>query len=163
MKTTNLLHRRLMTSTLVLVAFCFWIATQDVSSAATIPAGTRIVVATVDALSTHESPGRTFKTKLATDLKAGGKTVLPAGTIAYGIVETSRNRMVKTTTNPLIVNLKSVAINGKQVPIKTTGGVAPETVSAYTTQQKRHGVSAGRGVLERGTKLEFRLAQPLNL
>ena len=162
MKTTNLLHRRLMTSTLVLVAFCIWIATQAVSSAATIPAGTTIVVSTVDALSSHESPGRTFKTKLATDLKAG-KTVVPAGTIVYGVVETSRNPMVKTTTKPLTVNLKSIAINGQRIPIKTTGGVSPETLSAFTTQQKRTGVSVGKGIVERGTKLEFRLAQPLNL
>jgi hypothetical protein len=114
-------------------------------------------------LSSHEKPGRTFETKLATDLKAGSKTVVPAGTIIYGVVEKSRNPIVRTATAPLTVNLKSIAINGQRIPIKTTGGVAPETSGAFSAQQRITGTSAGKGVLERGTKLEFRLAQPLNL
>jgi hypothetical protein len=50
---------------------------QAVALAATIPAGTTIVVTTVDSLSSHERPGRTFEAKLAGDLKAGGKAVVP--------------------------------------------------------------------------------------
>jgi len=163
MKTLIFTHRWPKRSAFVLLSFCFLILGQAVALAATIPAGTTIVVTTVDALSSHESRGRTFKTKLATDLKAGGKTVLPAGTIVYGVVETSRNPMVKTATNPLTLNLKSVETNGRRIPIKTTGGVSPETLSAVTAQQKRHDVSIGKGIVGRGTKLEFRLAQPLNL
>jgi hypothetical protein len=118
----------------------------------------------VGPLSTHERPGRTFETKLAADLNAGGKTVAPAGTIIFGVVEKSRNAMgVRSTSEPLTLNLKSIAINGQRIPIKTTGGVAPETVSGFTGLQKRTGVSAGKGVLQGGTKLQFRLAQPLNL
>jgi hypothetical protein len=78
-------------------------------------------------------------------------------------VESSRNSMVKTATSPLTVNLKSVSINGRQVPVKTTGAVSPETVSSLNGVEKRRDISAGKGVLERGTKLEFRLAEPLNL
>ena len=162
MKTVFLSHRW-PKSAFVVFSFCFWILGQAAALAATIPAGATIVVTTVDALSSHESRGRTFKTKLAADLKAGGKTAVPAGTIVYGVVEASRNPMVKTTTSPLTVNVKRVAINGQKIPIKTTGGVSPETLSAFTTQQKRTGVSVGKGIVERGTKLEFRLAQPLNL
>jgi hypothetical protein len=147
-----------------LLPFCFWILGQAVALAATIPTGTTIVVTMVGPLSSHERPGRTFETKLATDLKAGSKTVAPAGTIIFGVVEKSRNAMgIRTTSEPLTLNLKSVAINGQRIPIKTTGGVAPDTVSGFTGLQKRTGVSAGKGVLQGGTKLQFRLAQPLNL
>jgi hypothetical protein len=147
----------------LVIFLCLWTAAQGMSIAATIPAGTTVVVTTVDALSSHESPGRTFKTKLATDLRAGGKTVLPAGTVIFGVVEASRNAMVKTTSNRLTVNLRSVSINGRQVPVKTTGPLGPDTLSAVTPRQKVTGVSAGKSVLPRGTKLEFLLAQPLKL
>jgi hypothetical protein len=164
MKTVILSHRWLKRSTLVLLLFCFWILGEAVALAATIPVGTTIVVTMAGPLSSHERPGRTFETKLATDLKAGGKTVAPAGTIIYGVVEKSRNPVgVRTRSEPLTLNLKSIAINGQRIPIKTTGGVAPETVSGFTGLQKRTGVSAGKGVLQGGTKLQFRLAEPLNL
>jgi hypothetical protein len=164
MKTVILSCRWPKGSTFVLLPFCFWILGQAVALAATIPAGTTIVVTMVGPLSSHERPGRTFETKLATDLKTGGKTVAPAGTIIFGVVQTSRNRMgVGSTSEPLTLNLKSIAINGQRIPIKTTGGVAPETFGAFNSLQKRTGVSAGKSVLQRGTKLEFRLAQPLNL
>ena len=163
MKTIILYRRWPTNSTFVLLAFYFLTLGQAVALAATIPAGTTIVVTMVGHLSSHERPGRTFETKLATDLKAGGKTVAPAGTIIYGVVEKSRNAMgVRSTSEPLTVNLKSIAINGQRIPIKTTGGVAPETMSGSTGLQKRTGVSAGKSVLQSGTKLEFRLAQPLN-
>ena len=147
----------------VAAIFLVWMASHARSLAATVPAGTTVVVTTIAPLSSHESRGRTFKTKLAADLKAGGKTVVPAGTTIYGVVETSRNQLSRTSTKPLTVNLKSVAINGQRVPIKTTGGVSPETLGAYTNVQKRTGVSAGKSIVPRGTKLEFRLAEPLNL
>jgi hypothetical protein len=131
--------------------------------AATIPAGTAIVVTTVDSLSSHESRGRIFKTQLAADLKSGGKTVVPAGTTVYGVVETSRNQLGATTTNQLGVNLQSIGYNGRRVPIKTTGAVSPDTFSAHAGLQKRTGVSAGRSIVDRGTKLQFRLAEPVNL
>jgi hypothetical protein len=163
MKTVILSHRWLTRSVFVLFLFCFWILGQAVSPAATIPAGTTIAVTMVGPLSSHERPGRTFETRLANDLKAGGKTVAPAGTIIYGVVETSRNQLSRTTTKPLTVNLKSIAINGQRVPIKTTGGVSPETLSGFTARHKTSGVTAGKGILQRGTKLEFRLAEPLQL
>ena len=147
----------------LVIFLCVWSAAQAISVAATIPAGTPVVVTTVDALSSHESPGRPFKTKLASDLKAGGKTVLPAGTVILGVVENSRNTMAKTTTNRLAVNLRSVSMNGREVPIKTTGALGPDTLSAVTPRQKITGVSAGKSVLPRGTNLEFVLAEPLNL
>src|SRR5437899_2174451 len=84
-------------------------------SAGTVATGTTVVVTMSDALSTHERPGRTFRTKLTHDLTAGGKVVVPAGTVFIGVVETSRNSMIKTTTQPLSINLKSAQINGRSV------------------------------------------------
>src|SRR5438067_7456022 len=160
MKASDHPKRSLKGSVFVSAIFLVWMAPHTRCLAATVPAGTTVTVTTVDALSTHENRGRTFKTKLATDLKTGGRTAVPAGTIILGVVESSRNSMVKATTSPLSVNLKSVSINGRQVAIKTTGAVSPGTVSSLNGVEKRRDISAGKGLLERGTRLEFRLAEP---
>lgn len=148
---------------LLVVFYCAWIAVQAVLPAATIPAGTTVRVTMTDALSSHASPGRTFKTKLTSDLNANGKTVVPAGTVIFGVVETSRNAPGRTSTKPLMVNLTNIVINGQRVAIKTTGAVAPESFSARAGGQRVTGVSAGKSVVQAGSKLEFRLAEPLNL
>src|SRR4051812_34111703 len=164
MNTNHQPKRSLKMSTLIATIFVVWMVPHARSVAATVPAGTAIVVTMAGPLSSHESRGRTFKTELAADLKAGGKTVVPAGTTIFGVVEKSRKQLgAATTTSPLTVNLQSVVINGKQVPIKTTGGVSPETVGSHTNLQRRTGTTVGRSVLSRGTKLAFHLAEPLNL
>jgi len=162
MKTNDNLNRS-RRNIFVAAIFLVWMASHARSLAATVPAGTTVVVTTIAPLSSHESRGRTFKTELTADLKAGGKTVVPAGTTIFGVVETSRNQMGGTRTSPLVVNLISVEINGQRIPIKSTGGVSPETLSQFSGLQRRTGASAGKSILPRGTKLEFRLAEPLRL
>jgi hypothetical protein len=137
--------------------------TASYLNGATIPAGTVMIVSMADALSSHERPGRTFKATLANNVTGGGKVVLPAGTTCIGVVATSRNAMVKTTTSPLTIDLKSVSINGRNVPVKTTGAVAPDSASAAHGVKVRTGVTAGGSVVQHGTKLQFRLAQPLTI
>ena len=163
MKTNDYSKRSPKISAFITAIFLVLIAPHAQSLAATVPAGTLLIVTTTGALSSHESRGRTFKTVLAIDLKAGGKTVAPAGTTIFGVVEASRNQMSRTSTSPLIVNLQSIEINGQRIPVKTAGGVTPETFGAYEGLKKRSGISAGKSVLPRGTKLEFRLAEPLDL
>ena len=160
MKTMNRTRRILTVGAVVVTS---WISAEHASFGATVPAGTTVVVTTVDALSSHEKPGRPFKAKLMTDLKAGGQTVVPAGTVIFGVVETSRNPMVKTTSSPLTVNLRNVSINGRRVAIQTTGALGPDTLSAVSPRQKITGVSVGKSILPRGTTLQFRLAQPLTI
>jgi hypothetical protein len=149
-----------MTKTLLSISICVWITAQS-SSAATVPPGTTLVVRTMDVISSHEKVGRTFTAQLDQDIVVKGKVLLPAGTKVLGRVEASRAN-ARTTSSPLTLNLTGVSSNGRTVPIKTVSGVQPK-IKAKTAQQSRAGVSVGASTVPAGTKIEFRLAQPLNL
>jgi hypothetical protein len=144
---------------LTTIASCAWIAT---SFAATIPAGATLVVRTTDAISSHEKVGKTFTAQLDQDVTVNGKAVLRAGTKVFGKIEASRAN--RRQSAPLTLNLTGVSVNGRTVPIKTTEGFEPEDTSKpRTTRGARTGVSAGSFTVPSGTKMQFRLAQPLNL
>jgi hypothetical protein len=145
------------TFTLIAIASCAWIAS---SSAATIPAGTTLAVQTIDLISSRSVVGRTFTAKLDQDIAVNGKVVLRAGTKVLGKIEASRAN--PRNSKPLTVNLTSVSVNGRTVPIKTVSGVQPGT-NPLTARHAATGVSAGTTVVQPGTKMEFRLAQPLSL
>jgi hypothetical protein len=130
---------------------------QD-SSAATVPAGTTLVVQTLGAVASTDAPGTRFAAQLTNNVAVNGKLVLPAGTKLSGKIETSR-RMVSSTQR-LTVNLTDVQIGGRAVPIKTTG--ARPLSNDYQTKR---GVSVSRAAytVPAGKQIEFQLAQPLNL
>jgi hypothetical protein len=145
--------------TVVLIAIASG-ACISASFAATVPAGTTLVVRTMDAISSHDRVGRTFATQLDQNVAVNGKVLLPAGTKVFGRIETSRGNPHRS--NPLTVNLTSISSGGRTVPIKTDGAFQPEAKSK-TARQSRAGVSVGSFTLPPGTKMDFRLAQPLNL
>jgi hypothetical protein len=146
---------------LVLILICGGAASQSSLLAATVPAGTPIIVRTAGAISSHATPGRTFSAKLDQDVAINGTVVLRAGTQLSGIIASSRGSRSTTSSQPLTLNLTAVAANGRMVPIKTSGGVQPH--AAKTTRQSRGGFSFGENTFPAGTRLEFRLAQPLHL
>jgi len=124
------------------------------ANAATIPAGTTLVVQTTDAISSHEKPGRTFKATLAHSV--GG---LKAGTLFLGDVEASRG---SHSSEPLALNLTNVVVNGKKIPVKTTDAFRPQAKAKHA-RQARASFSVGESVFQPGMKMEFKLAQPVNL
>jgi hypothetical protein len=134
-----------------------WLVPQD-SRAATVPAGTILVVRTLDAVVSTDTPGTRFAAQLANNVSVSGKVILPAGTKLSGKIETSR-RMVSSTER-LTVNLTEVQVGGRAVPIKTTG--ARELSNDFKTR-RGIGVSRGAYTVPAGKRLEFQLAQPLNL
>jgi hypothetical protein len=142
---------------LTAIASCVWVAT---SFAATIPAGATLVVRTVGHISSQDRVGKTFTAQLDQDVAVNGKAVLRAGTKVFGRVETSQGN--RSRSNPFTVNLTSISIGGRTIPIKTDGAFRPEAKSK-TARQSRAGVSVGSFTVPPGTKMEFRLAQPLNL
>ena len=142
---------------LVVILVCGGALMQSSLLAATIPAGTPINVRTTGAISSHATPGKTFTAKLDQDVVTNGNVLLRAGTQFSGIIA-SRST---TSSQPLTLNLTAVAANGRMVPIKTTGGMRPQ--AAKTTRQSRGGFSYGESIFPAGTRLEFRLAQPLHL
>jgi hypothetical protein len=150
-----------MTKTLLSVSICLWI-TAAFLSAATVPAGTILVVRTGATISSRDRVGRTFVTQLDQNVAVQGKTLLPAGTKVLARVETSQADSRRP--DPLSVNLTSISIGGQTqtVPIKTDGAFQLEA-KPRTARQMRTGVSVGSFTVASGTKMQFRLAEPLNL
>ena len=145
----------------LLSLLCIAVAIQFSSlSAATVPAGTAIMAQTVDAISSHARAGRIFAAKLAQSVVVNGNVLIPAGTQLFGVIEASRANVHRS--GALTLNLTSISVNGKRVPIKTTGGFQPQA-GTKTARQSRRGISVGEWTFPPGTRIEFRLAEPLNL
>jgi hypothetical protein len=148
-----------MSKTFLSISMCVWL-TAPFLSAATVPAGTTLVVRTGATISSRDRVGRTFVTQLDQNVAVQGKTLLPAGTKVLARVETSQADSRRP--DPLSVNLTSISIGGQTVPIKTDGAFQLEA-KPRTARQMRTGVSVGSFTVPSGTKMQFRLAQPLNL
>jgi len=151
------LEHRMLFSVLAILAFAL-VATQLL--AVTIPAGTIIVVRTLDTIHSNDRVGRTFTAQLDQDVAVNGKAVLRAGTKVFGRIEASGANPRQST--PLTLNLTGVSVNGRTIPIKTVSGFQLENKVKMGRAAGR-GISVGPFVAPHGTKMEFRLAQPLNV
>ena len=145
------------TFVLIAIASCVWIAT---SFAATIPAGTTLVVQTLNTIHSNDRVGRTFTAQLDQDVVVNGKVVLRAGTKFHGKIEASQAN--PRNSQPLTLNLTDVSVNGRTIPIKKVSGFKLENMAKFG-RAKARGISVGPFVAPHGTKMEFRLAQPLNV
>jgi hypothetical protein len=125
-------------------------------NAATIPAGTRVTVQTVSLVTAQSVPGRSFEAKLAQDLSVKGTVVARAGAKVFGKITSSRANPRRSA--PLAVELSSISINGRNVPVKTDT-VAPE--GPRTARQAQYGHTAGTTVVNPGTTMQFQLLQPV--
>jgi len=145
------------TSVLIAIASCVWIAS---SFAATIPAGTTLVVRTLNTIHSNDRVGRTFTAQLDQGVVVNGKVVLQVGTKFHGKIEASQAN--PRNSQPLTLNLTDVSVHGRTIPIKTVSGFQLENI-AKVGRAKARGISVGSFVAPHGTKMEFRLAQPLNV
>jgi hypothetical protein len=142
---------------LIAMASCAGFVT---SFAATIPAGTTLVVQTVNTIHSTDRVGRTFSAQLSQDVAVNGKAVLRAGTKFQGKIEASQAN--PRNSQPLTLNLTGVSVNGRTIPVKTVSGFQLENI-AKGGRARARGISVGPFVAPHGTKLEFRLAQPVNI
>jgi hypothetical protein len=135
---------------------CLWPA--SISMGATIPAGTKLIAETTEPISTHERVGGSFKAVLEKAVVVNSKVVLPAGTPVHGIVEESMRPPRSSTA--VSVNIASVVVHGKSVPVKTTGAYRLPPV--FKTMS---GVSvSGRETnYPHRTRLGVQLAQPVTI
>ena len=133
-----------------------WLVPQN-SPAATVPAGTTLIVQTLDAVSSTDAPGTRFAAQLVNNAVVNGKVILPAGTKVSGKIETSRR--LASSSQRLTVNLTHVQAGDRSVPIKTTG--ARPLSNEYKTKR---GIEVSRAsyTVPAGKRIEFQLAQPLN-
>src|SRR5690349_25146644 len=86
------------------IASCVWVAS---SFAATIPAGTTLVVRTLNTIQSTDRVGRTFTAQLDRDVAVNGKVVLRAGIKFDGKIESSQ-AIPRQSTAPLVLNLTDV-------------------------------------------------------
>ena len=139
------------------IASCAFIAT---SFAATIPAGTTLVVRTLNTIQSTDRVGRTFTAQLDQDVAVNGKVVLRAGTKFDGRIESSQANPFRS--GPLVLNVTDVSIDGRIIPIKTVSGFQVQNIAMRGAARAR-GISVGPFVAPRGLRMEFRLAQPVKL
>jgi len=128
-------------------------------NAATIPAGTTIIVSAVSSFTSKTPTGRSFEGKLARDVSVNGRVVLKAGSKAFGKIASSRHNPRRN--EPLTVELSSISVNGRNVAVKTDE-FQPGHPST-TGRQSRHGFTAGTLVITPGTLMQFQLLQPVTL
>lgn len=142
---------------LILVGLATLFVPRD-SAAATVPAGTTLIVQTLDAISSVDAPGTRFAAQLANNVTVNGKVLLPAGTKLSGKIETSRR--MASSSQRLTVNLTEVQVGGRTVPIKTAGA-RPLNNDLKT----RRGIAVSRAAytVAASKRIEFRLAQPFNI
>jgi hypothetical protein len=125
--------------------------------AATIPAGTTLIVSTVSLISSQTVPGRSFEGKLAQNVAVKGNVVLKAGTTVFGKVTSSRANPRKS--GPLVVELASIELNGRKIRVKTDD-IQPSG-PPQTARQAQYGHTAGTTVVNPGSRLQFQLLEPV--
>ena len=124
---------------------------------ATIPAGTVLVVRSLETITSVDVPGTPFPVKLVNNIVVQGKVVLPAGTHLSGKVVTSRR--LHHSNDKLTADLTGIQSSGRTIPITTTGA------------QFLYNVSTTRGVpvtrsgyaVAAGKQIHFQLARPVVL
>ena len=141
---------------LITIASCAGIAS---SFAATVPAGTTLVVRTLNTIHSNDRVGRTFTAQLDQDVAVNGKAALRAGTKVFGRIEASQAN--PRNSQPLTLNLTGISVNGRTMPIKTVSGFQLEHIPRGRAATR--GISVGPFVAPHGTKMQFRLAQPLSV
>jgi hypothetical protein len=142
----------------VISVICASIAVSSLN-AATIPAGTILSVSTVSLVTSQSVVGRSFEAKLAQDVSVKGNVLLKAGTKVFGKIASSRANPRKS--GPLSLELASIEINGRRVPVKTNS-MEPHG-PPQTARQAQYGHTAGTTVVNPGTRLQFQLLQPVTL
>ena len=142
----------------VIAITCACVAASSLN-AATIPAGTTVTVTTVSLVTSQSVVGRSFEAKIAQDVSVKGNVVLRAGTKAFGKITSSRANPRKS--GPLTVELASIDVNGRRIPVKTSS-VQPAG-PPQTARQAQYGHTAGTTVVNPGRKMQFQLVQAVTL
>ena len=95
-------------------------AAATVSSPVTIPAGTQILVRTIDGIdSTRNHVGDRFQASLEEPLTVDGEVVVPKGADVYGRLEESKTTGTFTGRSELKLALTGIAVNGRTLPLVT--------------------------------------------
>jgi hypothetical protein len=87
----------------------------------TVPAGTRILIRTVDSIdTTKQTKGFRFTATLETNLQAEDTTVAPRGTTLYGRLAEASSAGRMSGSSELTLELTDILINGTAYPLLTS-------------------------------------------
>ncbi len=87
----------------------------------TVPAGTRVLIRTVDSIdSTKQKTGYRFTATLETNLQAEDKVVAPRGTTLYGRLANASSAGKMSGSSNLTLELTDILINGTAYPLLTS-------------------------------------------
>src|SRR5215470_3483536 len=87
----------------------------------TIPAGTRILIRTIDSIdSSKQKTGYRFTASLETNLQAEDMVVAPRGTTVYGQLTQASSAGRMSGSSQLTLELTDIVINGTTYPLLTT-------------------------------------------
>jgi len=132
-----------------------WLAVYP-ATGTTVPAGTALVVRTLQTFTSVDVPGTPVPAQLASDVVVNGKVVLRAGTKVSTKVVSSRRSY--SSRERLKVDITEVIVGGRAVPIKTTGASQVDNTRFKT----KNDISVSRGgyAVAAGRVIQFHLAQP---
>ena len=138
------------------IIFAVLVGSLAAAKGASIPAGSVLIVRTLNAVDSVEAPGRPVAVELTHPVAVKGKIVLPAGTCFSGKVISSH--FLTRSPDGLTVNLTTVRVAGRDIPVATTGPRSLNTL--YPTV---HGaqLSLGWDTYPAGRLMRFELARPL--
>lgn len=158
--------------------------------AASVPAGTTLLVRMLEGVASSDAKGKRFTTTLETDLMAGGVMVARAGTKVYGRIEAARQAGRLVGQSSLDLRLTELAVGATLVPIITgpyaqagarsigktaKGAAAGAAIGAIADGGEGAATGAAIGAVASGLKkgqaiavapgtlLEFQLQQPVNV
>jgi hypothetical protein len=114
-------------------------ATGQNTRTVTVPAGTRILIRTVDSIdSSKQKAGYRFTASLETNLQAGNMVVAQRGTPVYGVLSSASSAGKMKGSSELGLELTEIAINGTSYPLMT---------STYEIQGKGEGGNTTKKVV----------------
>lgn len=135
---TTVFARRVLITLSVGAAIIYPAAAQN-TQRVTVPAGTRILIRTVDAIdSTKQKTGFRFTANLETNLQAEDKVVAPRGSTVYGRLAQASSAGRMKGSSQLTLELSDIVINGTAYPLLT---------SSYEVKGKGEGGSTAKKVV----------------
>ena len=145
---------------LLIGAASLGLLTTSASFGAMIPAGTTLMVRTLNDIWSVSTPGTPVRARLMKDVGINGKVLLPAGTEFSGEVVTSKR--TTASKQKLTVDVNKVKLGGRSLPIKTTGAYRVDD-SVYKTTRRNISITTHGYPVPAGLTMQFKLAQPLQL
>ena len=127
------------------------------AAAATVPAGTHVVVKTTATITSVDATGTRVHAVLVRPLSSNGRVAVPAGANVLGRVVTSRR--LHHSKDRLTVDITEIVVNGRSHPIRTTGAFFVDNLNMVTSTGAV--VTRAGYAVRAGRHLHFQLAQPL--